>query len=134
MSRRRRSARLRRRSPGWSGPNPPVADPPFASNTRLTMTTGATAMTTATYHVTGMTCEHCAKAVTAELRALGGVSEVTVDLVPGGASAVTVVSAVPITIETVEAALDEAGDYQLGSPGEPPAAASPDGRLLPVVW
>ncbi len=35
-------------------------------------------MTSATYHVTGMTCEHCARAVTVELEALDGVSEVTV--------------------------------------------------------
>jgi len=73
-------------------------------------------MTAATYHVTGMTCEHCAKAVSEELRALDGVSEVTVDLVPGGTSAVTVVSAAPMTTEEVEAALDEAGDYRLASP------------------
>lgn len=71
-------------------------------------------MTSATYRVTGMTCEHCAKAVSAELRALDGVSEVTVDLVSGGASAVTVVSAAPLAREAVEAALDEAGDYRLG--------------------
>lgn len=90
-------------------------------------------MTTATYHVTGMTCEHCAKAVSAELRALGGVSEVTVDLVPGGASVVTVVSAAPVAAAAVEAALEEAGDYRLGSPGEPPAGAGRGGRLLPVV-
>jgi copper chaperone len=90
-------------------------------------------MTSTTYQVTGMTCEHCAKAVSEELRALGGVSKVTVDLVPGGASVVTVVSAMPIAAEDVEAALDEAGDYRLGSPGEPPAAAGPSGRLLPVV-
>jgi len=93
-------------------------------------------MTTVTYHVTGMTCEHCAKAVSAELHALDGVSEVTVALVPGGASAVTVVSANPLASEAVEEALDEAGDYRLaspGAPGEPPATAGPSGRLLPVV-
>jgi copper chaperone len=99
----------------------------------MKMTIGATTMTTAIYHVTGMTCEHCSKAVSAELRALDGVSEVTVDLVPGGASAVTVVSAAPVATEAVETALDEAGDYRLGSPGEPPASAGPGGRLLPVV-
>jgi copper chaperone CopZ len=90
-------------------------------------------MTTATYHVTGMTCGHCAKAVDDELRALDGVSEVTVDLVPGGASAVTVVSAAPLPSEAVEAALDEAGGYRLGSSGESPATAGPGARQLPVV-
>jgi copper chaperone CopZ len=70
-------------------------------------------MTTATYQVIGMTCEHCAHAVTGELRSLDGVSDVRVDLNPGGESAVTVSSAAPLTTEAVAAALDEAGDYQL---------------------
>jgi copper chaperone len=42
--------------------------------------------------VSGMTCEHCVSAVTQELNALGGVQEVRVDLVAGGASTVTVTS------------------------------------------
>ena len=70
-------------------------------------------MTTATYQVTGMTCEHCVHAVTGELKSVDGVTEVTVDLRPGGASAVTVSSAAPLTAGAVAAALDEAGDYQL---------------------
>ena len=41
-------------------------------------------MISATYQVTGMTCEHCVHAVTGELGGLDGVSGVTVDLVPGG--------------------------------------------------
>jgi len=52
-------------------------------------------MISATYQVTGMTCEHCARAVTEELTALTGVTGVTVDLVPGGTSAVTVSSEAP---------------------------------------
>ena len=47
-------------------------------------------MATATYQVTGMTCEHCARAVREELKNLGGVTGVTVELVPGGESGVTV--------------------------------------------
>ena len=70
-------------------------------------------MTTATYQVTGMTCEHCVHAVAGELKDLADVSDVTVDLHPGGESAVTVTSAAPLTTEAVAAALDEAGDYQL---------------------
>jgi copper chaperone len=70
-------------------------------------------MTSATYQVTGMTCEHCVHAVTGELKNLGGVSDVTVDLVPGGLSAVTVSSQEPLTEQQVATALDEAGDYQL---------------------
>ena len=71
-------------------------------------------MTTMTYAVTGMTCEHCVRAVTAELSGLAGVSQVEVDLVPGGAARVTVTSAAPLPEQAVAAALDEAGDYRLG--------------------
>jgi copper chaperone len=70
-------------------------------------------MTSSTYHVTGMTCEHCVHAVTEELKNLGGVSDVTVVLVPGGQSAVTVTSGAPLAEGAVAAALDEAGDYRL---------------------
>ena len=70
-------------------------------------------MTSATYHVTGMTCEHCVHAVTDELKNLGGVSDVMAVLVPGGQSAVTVTSDAPLAVSAVAAALDEAGDYQL---------------------
>ena len=70
-------------------------------------------MTSMTYPVTGMTCEHCVRAVSGELRALGGVSDVTVDLIPGGTSAVTVTSDGPLARQAVADALDEAGDYRL---------------------
>ena len=70
-------------------------------------------MISATYQVTGMTCEHCTRAVTEELTALAGVTGVTVDLVPGGTSAVTVSSEAPLAGPAVAAALDEAGDYRL---------------------
>jgi copper chaperone CopZ len=70
-------------------------------------------MTTATYQVSGMTCEHCVRAVTGELKSVDGVTEVTVDLHPGGESAVTVSSAAPLAAGAVAAALDEAGDYHL---------------------
>jgi copper chaperone len=71
-------------------------------------------MTTTTYAVTGMSCEHCVNAVTAELSSLEGVSAVKVDLVTGGSSRVTVVSDRPLSGEAVVAALNEAGDYQIG--------------------
>jgi copper chaperone CopZ len=70
-------------------------------------------MTSMTYQVTGMTCEHCVRAVTSELAGVPGVSAVTVALVPGGESAVTVTSAAPLAPEAVAAALDEAGAYSL---------------------
>jgi copper chaperone len=70
-------------------------------------------MTTTTYKVTGMTCEHCQHAVTTEVSALDGVSAVQVELVPNGVSVVTVTSAAPLPDPEISAALDEAGDYQL---------------------
>ena len=70
-------------------------------------------METTTYLVTGLTCEHCAHAVTEELSALGGVTRVTVDLSPGGQSQVTVASEAPLPEQAVAAALGEAGDYRL---------------------
>jgi copper chaperone len=70
-------------------------------------------MTSVTYEVTGMTCEHCSRAVSAELKSLTGVSDVQVDLVPDGRSSVQVVSATPLAAEDVAAALDEAGGYRL---------------------
>ena len=72
-------------------------------------------MTSATYQVTGMTCEHCVHAVAGELKNTSGVSGVTVDLVPRGQSAVTVTSDAPLAARAVAAALDEAGDYQLAA-------------------
>jgi copper chaperone len=70
-------------------------------------------MTSVTYRVTGMTCEHCARAVTAELKRLDGVSEVIILLNPGADSAVTVTSNAPLPAEAVASALDEAGEYGL---------------------
>lgn len=70
-------------------------------------------MTTVTYQVTGMTCGHCANAVTGELKNIDGVREVAVDLNPGGKSAVTVTSDAPLDAGEVLSALDEAGDYKL---------------------
>jgi copper chaperone len=67
---------------------------------------------TTTYTVSGMTCAHCAQAVTGELTALDGVADVQVDVASG---AVTVTSAEPLPEEQVRAAVDEAG-YELAAP------------------
>jgi len=91
-------------------------------------------MTSATYQVTGMTCEHCARAVTSEIAGLNGVSAVSVELVPGGISAVTVTSDSPLSTEALATALDEAGNYRLAAAddaGGPRAA--PPGRTLPTL-
>ena len=70
-------------------------------------------MTTQTFAVDGMTCGHCASAVTEELQALDGVTDVQVALVAGGTSAVTVDATRELTPAEVAAALDEAGNYSL---------------------
>lgn len=59
--------------------------------------------------VDGMTCGHCVKAVTSELRALPGVDAVEVELVEGGASQVRVQSTAALDPAAVAAAIDEAG-------------------------
>ena len=64
---------------------------------------------TTTYDVTGMTCDHCVRAVTQELEDLDGVTSVSVDL---GTGAVTVVSDRPLERDAVATAVDEAG-YEL---------------------
>jgi copper chaperone CopZ len=71
--------------------------------------------TTTTYSVQGMTCGHCASAVSEEISALEGVRSVDVDLVAGGTSTVRVASDAPLADDAVAAALDEAGDYTLVS-------------------
>jgi copper chaperone len=70
-------------------------------------------MTSVAYRVTGMTCEHCVRAVSGELRDLEGVSDVAVGLVPGGVSAVTVTTDGPLARQAIVDALDEAGYYEL---------------------
>ncbi|MEU6020897.1 cation transporter [Micromonospora sp. NPDC047134] len=66
-------------------------------------------MVTTTYQVQGMTCGHCVGAVSAEVTALPGVTEVAVDLATGQ---VKVISEQPLDAEAVRAAVDEAG-YEL---------------------
>ena len=58
-----------------------------------------------TYDVTGMTCGHCAQAVTTEVRAIAGVSAVDVDIATGKVT----VQGEGFTDEQVAAAVDEAG-------------------------
>jgi len=71
-------------------PNPHSSVPPF----------------TQTFQVTGMTCDHCVRAVTAEVGQIDGVTAVTVDLPTGQ---VSVGSDQPIDYAAVAAAVDEAG-------------------------
>ncbi|MGW2377215.1 MULTISPECIES: heavy-metal-associated domain-containing protein [Kitasatospora] len=67
---------------------------------------------TITYTVSGMSCGHCEKAISEELSALAGVTEVAADAQAG---TVTVSSEAPLAEEQVRAAIDEAG-YELVGP------------------
>jgi copper chaperone len=71
--------------------------------------------TALTYGVTGMTCEHCVRAITDELTALPGVRDVGVDLVAGGTSTVRVVSDAPLPESAVREAVAEAGYTLVGT-------------------
>jgi copper chaperone CopZ len=72
-----------------------------------------TMSTTQRFEATGLTCGHCAHAVSTELLALDGVLDARVEVVDGGASVVTVVTERDLTDDEVVAALDEAGEYVL---------------------
>lgn len=65
-------------------------------------------MATIDYTVSGMSCGHCVSSVTEEVSAVDGVSEVVVDLESGRMS---VTSAGELPLETIAAAVDEAGGY-----------------------
>lgn len=67
-----------------------------------------TGAVTATYQVSGMTCEHCVKAVTQEVSAIPGVTGVNVDLASGK---LTVASDAPVDFDRIVEACLEAGDY-----------------------
>jgi copper chaperone len=69
--------------------------------------------TTQRFEATGLTCGHCARAVSEELMALDGVLDAQVEVVEGGASTVTVVTERDLTDDEVGTALDEAGEYVL---------------------
>jgi len=73
-------------------------------------------MTTTTYDVTGMTCQHCVHAVTTEVTTIDGVREVAVDVTAG---TVTVSSTAPLSLDAMRAAIDEAG-YELTGPSATP--------------
>lgn len=62
--------------------------------------------TTTNLTVTGMTCEHCVRAVTEEISALPGVEHVDIDLATG---AVIVRSSSPLGDGDLLAAVQEAG-------------------------
>lgn len=69
-------------------------------------------MESRTLMVTGMTCEHCEKAVRAEISAIPGVSQVEVDLASGE---VKILAETAPEMAALRAAVEEAG-YQVAEP------------------
>ncbi len=63
-------------------------------------------MSSTDYTVRGMTCDHCAGSVTAEITKIPGVTGVQVDVAAGR---VTVESAQPVSADAVSEAVEEAG-------------------------
>lgn len=68
-------------------------------------------MTSMTYQVQGMTCDHCVHAVSTEVGSIAGVTDVRVDLSSG---AVTVTSEAPVDDALVREAVEEAGYEVVG--------------------
>ena len=66
-------------------------------------------MTTSTYTVVGMTCQHCVSSVTEEVTQVPGVTDVDIDLATGK---VTISSDTSVDDRAVRAAIEEAG-YQI---------------------
>jgi copper chaperone CopZ len=66
-------------------------------------------MITNTYVISGMTCAHCVRAVTAEVSALPQVTAVAVDLPTG---TLTITSTTALDLDQVRTAIEEAG-YEL---------------------
>lgn len=64
------------------------------------------------YPVTGLTCDHCVASVTEELEELTGVRDVSIHLVAGGTSTVTITREQPLTDDAVRTAVAAAG-YQV---------------------
>ena len=68
-------------------------------------------MASSTYTVQGMTCDHCAGSVTAEVTKIPGVTDVAVDV---SAGRLTVTSTDPVSDDAVSEAVEEAGYAVVG--------------------
>jgi len=62
--------------------------------------------TVSEYIVAGMSCQHCVTAVTEQVRAVAGVTDVAIDLATG---LVSITGDPPLDHAAVRAAIDEAG-------------------------
>jgi copper chaperone CopZ len=70
-------------------------------------------MSQQTFQVSGLHCQSCVRVVRTALGALPSVSAVEVDLGTDGPSTVRVDAGGDLTVEQVQAALSEEGDYSV---------------------
>lgn len=84
----------------------PSGSDPLTGSGRRFVPGNLAAMAETTYSVTGMTCDHCVRAVESEVGKLPGVTSVSVDLAAGR---VTLRSDQPVDAAAVRAAIEEAG-------------------------
>lgn len=73
----------------------------------------ANTATISEYTIAGMSCQHCVAAVTEEVGAIAGVTDVQVDLSTGR---LRVTSAIPLDDSAVRVAIEEAG-YEVAGEG-----------------
>ena len=85
--------------------------------------------TTTEYTVSGMTCSHCVQAVTEEVSALAGVTQVTVDLTSGG---LKVVSDSPVPRAESELSMRPATPSQPDLPHDADLRAQATSRVVPA--
>ncbi|MHA7241527.1 heavy-metal-associated domain-containing protein [Arthrobacter sp. TMS1-12-1] len=69
----------------------------------------------ADFALTGLTCGSCASRVSGAVTALEGVRDVRIDLVPGGTSTLSVISAEPVNSSAIASAVEKAGYRLLAS-------------------
>jgi copper chaperone CopZ len=62
-------------------------------------------MTTTTYHVAGISCDHCVRAITTEVKEIAGVNAVTVDI----PTKIVTIEHTNVAAPVLIAAINEAG-------------------------
>ncbi len=70
-------------------------------------------MSRQTFAVAGLHCQSCVKTVSEALTALPAVSAVDIDLAPDGPSTVRVDADADLSVEQIQAALDDEGDFSV---------------------
>ena len=67
-------------------------------------------MTTSTFFITGLTCDHCVNAIKEEVGEIAGVTNIEVELVKGGKSTLTIEADRPLTKIDIASEIAEASE------------------------